>query len=103
MNATFDYKAIPGWQDIPRDYPVPDFGMDHDIVNSLNDLKITEKRLNHQWNPVYNDEKKFWENMPAAAANSSYTYAPYDASSPENSAVTKTFAQVEDEKPKPDI
>ena len=42
MNATFDYKEIPGWQEIPRDYPVPDFGMDHDIINSLNDLKITE-------------------------------------------------------------
>ena len=101
MHATFDYKKIPGWEDIPRNYFVPDFGVDHDILDSESDLAITEKRLNHVWNPIYNEEKKFWENMPAAAANSSYTYAPYDKSSPEASSVTKTFTQ--EEKPKPDI
>ena len=103
LHAVFDYKKIPGYEEIPRDYFVPDFGVDHDILDSEHDLSITETTLNHVWNPVYNEEKKFWENMPASAANSSYTYAPYELSSPEGSAVTKTFAQVEDASPVPDI
>ena len=91
MNAVFDYKKIPGYEEIPRDYFVPDFGVDHEIKYTAENIVNAEKELKHKWDPVYKEEKKFWENMPAAAANSSYTYAPYEGSSPENSAVTKTF------------
>jgi hypothetical protein len=33
----------------PKDYFVPNFGMDHDIVASESNLKNAEKSLKHQW------------------------------------------------------
>jgi len=31
------------------DYPVPDFGQDHDIKTSLNSEKIASKIVGHDW------------------------------------------------------
>ena len=33
----------------PKDYFVPNFGVDHDIIGSLNSLSGTEKNLGHKW------------------------------------------------------
>jgi hypothetical protein len=33
----------------PKDYFVPNFGMDHDIVASESNLKNAEKSLKHSW------------------------------------------------------
>ena len=41
----------------PMNYKVPDFGLDHDILDSFKSLKDTEKRLGKwkYWNPsIYN-------------------------------------------------
>jgi len=35
--------------DYPKDYFVPNFGMDHDIKGSLSDLKVAEKQLDSKW------------------------------------------------------
>lgn len=40
----------PAYADHPVDYFVPDFGKDHDIVASLADTKLEEKRLKHKIN-----------------------------------------------------
>jgi len=34
---------------IPRDYFVPNFGVDHDILASERDLKVAEKNLDTKW------------------------------------------------------
>jgi hypothetical protein len=33
----------------PMDYPVPDFGVDHDIVSGFQSLAAAEKIRNHHW------------------------------------------------------
>lgn len=58
----------------PRGYAVPDFGVDRDIKWTEGSLNSAQKQLKHKWNPKQN-AAGFWENMPAAAANSSYTYS----------------------------
>ena len=75
--------------EIPRDYFVPDFGVDEDILNVNKALVVSEAQIGKTWKPVFNDDKKYWENMPAAAANSSYTYKPFALTSPEDSEATK--------------
>lgn len=35
--------------DYPKDYFVPNFGMDHDIKSTFRDLKVAEKQLDHDW------------------------------------------------------
>jgi len=35
----------------PKDYFVPNFGQDHDIVASLANTANAEKSLNHVWTP----------------------------------------------------
>ena len=45
MNANFkfDKNALN-----PRDYPMYDFGIDHDILDSLDDLKL-EEGIHGEW------------------------------------------------------
>jgi len=46
------------------DYPVPNFGVDHDVLANHNSLEIAEKQLGHKWtweehkkpDPVYYDD-----------------------------------------------
>jgi len=48
----------------PMDYPVPNFGVDHDVLANHNSLEIAEKQLGHKWtwvehekpDPVYYDD-----------------------------------------------
>ena len=37
--------------DYPKDYPVPDFGVDHDIIATQEHTAAAEKDLNHVWTP----------------------------------------------------
>ena len=41
----------------PKDYPVPDFGVDHDILSTAEAIKVAEALTKHQWN---------WKLRPAA-------------------------------------
>ena len=84
LGATFDKSASENKVN-PRDYFVPDFGLDQDIIGVNDGLAFAEKDLGKKWTPVYNG--KYWENMPAAAANSSYVYG---TTSKEDSEVTRT-------------
>ena len=40
-----------------KDYPVPNFGVDQDILNTAEDLKVAETLTKHKWN---------WKLRPAA-------------------------------------
>jgi len=42
----------------PVDYPVPDFGVDHDILSTNEHLKNTETKLGHEWTPKWDEEKE---------------------------------------------
>tara|TARA_B110000285_G_C14734034_1_gene427773 strand:- start:70 stop:237 length:168 start_codon:yes stop_codon:yes gene_type:complete len=53
-------------------------------------LAWAETDLKHTWTPVYNEDKKYWENMPAVAADSAYVFKPFENTSPEDSEVTRT-------------
>ena len=42
--------GCPEWKkDATKDYRVPNFGLDHDIITSQTNEKATEKKLGHQW------------------------------------------------------
>jgi hypothetical protein len=69
----------------PRDYVVPDFGVDENIIQSNASLKQSETALKHVWTPTKDGD--FWTKMPAVDANSEYVFSN---SSPEFSAATKT-------------
>ena len=56
----------------PKDYFVPDFGLEEDVVDTLAHIKKEEKRLKHVWKPVQ-DENGVWI-VPEAINNKSYTY-----------------------------
>jgi hypothetical protein len=56
----------------PKDYFVPDFGLEEDVVDTLNHVKKEEKRLKHEWKPVH-DENGVWI-VPEPIDNSSYRY-----------------------------
>lgn len=58
----------------PKDYPVPDFGKDHDIISTQNHLKAAEAQHGHTWKP---DPEKLWENLPKAHSEKEYTYSRY--------------------------
>jgi hypothetical protein len=36
----------------PRNYVVPDFGVDRDILNVKNSIAVAEKSLKHEWKPT---------------------------------------------------
>ena len=58
-----DYRPVPGtapWHnpdesgptpDFPHGYKVPDFGVDHDVLNTQSNIKEAEKEHNHKWVP----------------------------------------------------
>jgi hypothetical protein len=69
----------------PRDYFVPDFGVDRDIKWTEGSISGAEASLKHVWTPVKSGD--FWDKMPASDANSSYVFSE---TSPEFSAATKT-------------
>jgi hypothetical protein len=56
-----------------KDYRVPNFGMDHDIVGTHESIKSTEKTMGKSWTPTQ-DENGNWD-VPSAANNKSYRYA----------------------------
>ena len=56
----------------PRDYFVPHFGVDQDIINTTGSIAQSEAALKHKWVPKQ-DKNGFW-NMPQAADNASYGY-----------------------------
>ena len=62
---------------------MPDFGLDQDIIGVNEGLAFAEKDLGIKWKPK--KDGKYWKNMPAVAANSSYVYSK---TSPEDSEVT---------------
>lgn len=80
VNAKF-FRPLPGtapWHkegregewyklDYPIDYPVPNFGMDHDIVSTHKNMKDAEKKLG-AWNPVKDPETKKYVVPTASAA-----------------------------------
>ena len=57
----------------PMNYKVPDFGMDHDIIDTQKHIADQEKAQGHTWVPTQ-DEDGHW-NVPEAHSNKSYTYA----------------------------
>jgi len=65
----------------PRDYFVPDFGKDHDIIATQAHIKQSEKALTHEWKPTKSGG--FWD-MPSAESAKAY-----------NSSLLQTEAEVE--------
>ena len=43
---------LPAAEDWPKNYPVPNLGMDMDIAGSFNSLDVAEKIRKHKWNWV---------------------------------------------------
>lgn len=56
----------------PKDYFVPNFGVDHDILHTQEHIRQQESRLDHEWVPEQ-DENGVWI-VPEAADNRSYTH-----------------------------
>ena len=56
----------------PRNYFVPDFGLDDDILGVQDSLAWSQKDLAHNWEPTQ-DGNGYW-NVPEAAASDSYSY-----------------------------
>ena len=56
----------------PKDYFVPNFGVDHDILDTQAHIKLEEQRQEHEWIPEQ-DEEGNWI-VPEAADNRSYTH-----------------------------
>merc|ERR1712167_240311 len=54
----------------PMDYGVPSFGMDRDIMGSLDNLKVAEGITNHTWKGIDKDK---WSNP---AKKVMYNFAP---------------------------
>lgn len=58
----------------PINYPVPNLGMDKDIKGGLDNLKVAEKTVNHEWTSFGTKESKAkWAN-PAKKVD--YNFAP---------------------------
>ena len=55
-----------------KDYPVPDFGLDEDVVTTQANIGKAEATLKHSWKPV-KDEDGVWI-VPEAIDNRSYEY-----------------------------
>ena len=46
------YKHPKGGPGYPMDYPVPNFGMDHDIIGTKASIKQAEGSVEHTWTPT---------------------------------------------------
>ena len=69
LKADFGDKKNP---ENPRDYVVPDFGVDEDIIGVQDSTKWAQSDLGHVWTPTQ-DANGYWE-VPEAASNDSYSY-----------------------------
>ena len=58
---------------IPRDYPVPDFGPDRDIVDTIQHERNASAKLQHTWVMGTEESKKQWRNR---ATDVDYNFAP---------------------------
>lgn len=58
---------------IPRDYPVPDFGPDRDIVDTIQHAMNASAQLKHTWVMGTEESKKQWRNR---AEDAKYNFAP---------------------------
>ena len=57
----------------PMDYPVPDFGQDHDIEDSLDNERLASKMIGHQWKFKTAESKAKWHNK---AKDTMYNFKP---------------------------
>ena len=57
----------------PRDYPVPDFGQDHDIASSLENERVASKLVGHNWK--FKTPESF-EKYRNKAKDVDYNFAP---------------------------
>ena len=67
INASFDEPKAP-----PRDYFVPNFGKDSDIINAESSIASSEATIGTTWTPVA-DANGYWD-VPQAFAADSYSY-----------------------------
>jgi hypothetical protein len=45
---TLEVQQKPAYSDYPIDYVVPDFGQDHEVMYTVNNIKNTETLLKHE-------------------------------------------------------
>ena len=68
FNTDEGYKLLhyKGEDKMPYDinYPVPNFGVDHDIKNTETDIELAEKQLKHKWNPKMKADKEDPKDYP---------------------------------------
>jgi hypothetical protein len=67
------YKQPEGPKPPPRDYFVPNFGMDHDIKSTFTDLKVAEAMWNHAW--AFKTPES-WEKYRVRAKDVDYNFDP---------------------------
>ena len=58
----------------PKDYFVPNFGMDRDIAGGFEDLTVAEKLVGHRWTSMGTDFNK--EKFKIRAKDANYNFAP---------------------------
>jgi len=54
---TANFKADKSDVATPRNYVVPDFGVDHDILHTQHAIDISEKKLNHSLTATFEATK----------------------------------------------
>ena len=67
INASFDKPKDP-----PRNYFIPNFGMDADMINAKDSIASSEATLGQTWSPTQ-DDNGYW-NVPEAFSAQSYSY-----------------------------
>ena len=67
---------IPEKEEHDKDYFVPHFGVDPDILATQESEVQASNTLNHDWTPTQ-DKNGYW-NVPQPFDNKSYTYADSD-------------------------
>ena len=67
INASFDEPKAP-----PRDYFVPNFGKDVDMINAENSIASSEATLGATWTPVADANGYF--DVPQVFSAESYSY-----------------------------
>ena len=53
--------AKPGKLKYPINYPVPNFGLDPDIIDTQANENLAVKQYKHEWNPKWDAEKEKFE------------------------------------------
>ena len=67
INASFDKPKDPA-----RNYFIPNFGMDVDMINAKDSIASSEATLGQTWSPTQ-DDNGYW-NVPEAFSAQSYSY-----------------------------